>query len=182
MPTRSAKFGEFDLLVGNRLAQRNAPRPFERLLRGHRPRHAIAEAAHPLVAKRGGHFGIRQRACRAPLAARGGNLRVVEIQFGIVLQDLRDERIQRDGRRVGVGGWRFCRIGKEAHATESGQQDRDQPAWAGGLKSISVHKIKWILAPQEMRPKNSSTCEAFRQMKGVTRRLRRRVETKEELN
>ena len=38
---------------------------------------------------------------------------------------------------------------------------------------------KRILAPSEMCGENGSTCEAFRQMKGVTHRMSRRDETKE---
>lgn len=49
---------------------------------------------------------------------------------------------------------------------------------ATGLRFI---KRKRILAPYEIRLKNSSTCEAFRQRKGVTRRIGRRVETEEDL-
>ncbi len=41
---------------------------------------------------------------------------------------------------------------------------------------------KRILAPSEMRRENGSTCEAFRRMKGVTRRMSQRDETKEGLN
>ena len=87
-----AQFGQLYLLVGNGLSQRNTPWPFKCLPYRHRPGNALTgwtTACRPLVTDGGGEFRIGPRRRGSGFAFGSGNLSIVEIDFGIVLQDVR---------------------------------------------------------------------------------------------
>ena len=89
---------ELHLTIRDGLAQRNAARPFKRLLHRHGPRRAFRRdiAAHALAPEFARDLGIRPSARRLALALRGGDLGFVKLEFRILGKRLRDERIERD--------------------------------------------------------------------------------------
>ena len=132
------KFGQFDVSIRNRLAQSDPPRPFKRLDDGRRPGDTFCAktgraVASRLVSDRAGQFGVRQQARRFPARLDRGDFSLVEIQLGILLQRLADERIERE--RVCGRGHRLIRGHARCHASERGNQN-----YAAGKSSLHKHR------------------------------------------
>src|SRR5690606_17275185 len=105
-----SEFGQFDITVGDGLAQGEAARPLEGLGDGNRPRVAFADEAaggvfDALATEVKGQFRVGPRGGVALPGFGGGDLVLVELAFRVLGGDFTNQGRQRNGRR-GFRWWR----------------------------------------------------------------------------